>query len=421
MSILFAFVIIIIILIISVVTIKLTTTTEESKKVGEVKEAVKEIEKPKIEIQQPEITDTGTIQNEYDESQFNIIESEEAGIDIDATQIIAGIETGDEIGMGGSDVSSGGTGDTISGGITTIQFIPVALTLSEAPEKSSLSTQNTRYVKVFNIHNGLYISEIYIYNQNALNVAEGVEVHSSSGAGVYTAEKAVDNNLNTITATDDTYNSYFYAKLNQTTFVKQIKLYYSNDDKLKMDDIRLELLDDDMRQINLTKLYITDAPDGYWIINYNDDGSVVILTKQLVADQKARYIRIEKSMDNDALSMTEVEVIDKNSVNIALGKPATQSSTYEAWTSADRAVNGMFTGTYYAGDITHTWIVPNPGWWEVNLVNDYDIATIRITNRKDCCGERIIGAVVKLLDSNKKIIKEFPPITNNQPTYTFNV
>jgi len=45
-------------------------------------------------------------------------------------------------------------------------------------------------------------------------------------------------------------------------------------------------------------------------------------------------------LDSTWLQLREVEVIDQNSVNVALNKVATQSSTYGSHTPASKAVDG---------------------------------------------------------------------------------
>ncbi|KAM6936633.1 fucolectin-5-like [Lycodopsis pacificus] len=42
-------------------------------------------------------------------------------------------------------------------------------------------------------------------------------------------------------------------------------------------------------------------------------------------------------------------------------------------------------------------------WWRLDLLNTYEVNTVTITNRKDCCHERINGAEIRIgnsLDDN---------------------
>jgi hypothetical protein len=53
------------------------------------------------------------------------------------------------------------------------------------------------------------------------------------------------------------------------------------------------------------------------------------------------HVRVQLAGTN-YLNMDEVQVIDLNGVNVALNKPATQSSTFQLSGPASKAVNGVF-------------------------------------------------------------------------------
>lgn len=74
--------------------------------------------------------------------------------------------------------------------------------------------------------------------------------------------------------------------------------------------------------------------------------------------------------------------------NIAQFKPAKQSSVHN-FGAANRAVDGIIDGTYDNRSVTHTGWGDRGAWWEVNLLNEYDISSITVYNRTDCCSERL--------------------------------
>ncbi|MEQ1530819.1 MAG: N,N-dimethylformamidase beta subunit family domain-containing protein [Methylococcales bacterium] len=78
----------------------------------------------------------------------------------------------------------------------------------------------------------------------------------------------------------------------------------------------------------------------------------------------------------------------KPPVNLALGKPASQSSTYLATAIAGRAVDGDTDGNYSGNSIAHTNAELNP-WWQVDLGAQNDIHNIILGNRLDCCTDRL--------------------------------
>ncbi|MEM7132887.1 MAG: SdrD B-like domain-containing protein [Chloroflexota bacterium] len=73
--------------------------------------------------------------------------------------------------------------------------------------------------------------------------------------------------------------------------------------------------------------------------------------------------------------------------NVATNGSATQSST-DAGGSPGRAIDGNTNGNYGAGSVTHTGNQAN-AWWHLDLGQVYDITTIRLWNRTDCCGDRL--------------------------------
>jgi hypothetical protein len=78
--------------------------------------------------------------------------------------------------------------------------------------------------------------------------------------------------------------------------------------------------------------------------------------------------------------------------NVALQKQTSQSSDYSRSSGQSfKAVDGNTSGAWNMGSITHTRGgngESNP-WWQVDLGNTYEINSIRIWNRTDCCSERL--------------------------------
>ena len=82
-------------------------------------------------------------------------------------------------------------------------------------------------------------------------------------------------------------------------------------------------------------------------------------------------------------------------INVALGKPASQSSTLGSSYTADKAVDnnlGTFSHTVGGAD-------PNP-WWQVNLGGNYIIQSITLENRRDCCQKRLQDTRVQILGAD---------------------
>lgn len=73
-------------------------------------------------------------------------------------------------------------------------------------------------------------------------------------------------------------------------------------------------------------------------------------------------------------------------VNLALRKPATQSSVFAPQFGAEQCVDGSRSGHSSAG-LCHTRSEVDP-WWQVDLQDHYALSEIVVYNRTDCCGER---------------------------------
>ncbi|XP_078682392.1 polycystin-1-like protein 2 [Branchiostoma floridae x Branchiostoma belcheri] len=93
-----------------------------------------------------------------------------------------------------------------------------------------------------------------------------------------------------------------------------------------------------------------------------------------------------------------------NSVNVALGKAAFQTSDYEDQSSgrgaARFAVNGNTNSNYHAWYCTHTALEADPSWW-VDLGQSYMIDRVAIFNRQDCCAERLNPFNIHIGDSDQ--------------------
>ncbi len=100
--------------------------------------------------------------------------------------------------------------------------------------------------------------------------------------------------------------------------------------------------------------------------------------------------------------------------NVALGKPATQSSTLSTY-GPMRAVDGNLSGVLGDSSLSHTNLDAQ-AWWEVDLGASYSIATIHLHNRSDCCGDRLSNFHV--LVSDTPFVSQALTPTLNQPGVT---
>jgi formylglycine-generating enzyme required for sulfatase activity len=110
-----------------------------------------------------------------------------------------------------------------------------------------------------------------------------------------------------------------------------------------------------------------------------------------------RFVRVAAGPSR-WLSLAEAQVFS-GGTNVALGKRATQSSTWGG-AGAERAADGRTDGAYDHGSITHTGDGRDE-WWEVDLGAVYPVERMVLWNRTDCAGERLSGVTVTLLDEQR--------------------
>ncbi|XP_050969665.1 uncharacterized protein LOC127167580 [Labeo rohita] len=80
--------------------------------------------------------------------------------------------------------------------------------------------------------------------------------------------------------------------------------------------------------------------------------------------------------------------------NVKLSRIAAQSSVFEYY-RADCAIDGIQYAPGAASFCTHSQREKNP-WWRLDLLDIYYITIVTITNRADCCPERINGAEIRI-------------------------
>ena len=110
----------------------------------------------------------------------------------------------------------------------------------------------------------------------------------------------------------------------------------------------------------------------------------------------AVHAAVPFSFANNYSRLVEIEALSNiTGANLALNKPATQSSTL--YTSAAAAVDGNTNGNFANASVTHTSNTFQP-WWQVDLGASQSLQTIRLWNRTDCCGDRLSNFYVLVSD-----------------------
>ncbi|KAJ8415644.1 hypothetical protein AAFF_G00402010, partial [Aldrovandia affinis] len=85
--------------------------------------------------------------------------------------------------------------------------------------------------------------------------------------------------------------------------------------------------------------------------------------------------------------------------NAASGGKATQSST-DYGGVAERAIDSNRNPVHEIGSCSHTKVETDP-WWSVDLHRKHRVTSVTITNREDCCSERLDGAEIRIGNSKE--------------------
>ncbi len=138
---------------------------------------------------------------------------------------------------------------------------------------------------------------------------------------------------------------------------------------------------------------------GSTSFGYNKAGS---LTSKVGAGQDFSYLY------NDKQELIEVTSVGGSGsgedTNVALGKTATQSSTYRSpVTVASKAIDGDTNGDFYDWSVTYTNADTN-AWWQVDLGESHTVNQVVVYNRTDCCMDRLSNFNVDLLDASNNVI-----------------
>uniref|UniRef100_A0A3B4GR68 Fucolectin tachylectin-4 pentraxin-1 domain-containing protein n=1 Tax=Pundamilia nyererei TaxID=303518 RepID=A0A3B4GR68_9CICH len=102
---------------------------------------------------------------------------------------------------------------------------------------------------------------------------------------------------------------------------------------------------------------------------------------------------------------------------------AAQSSTL-SFATASKAIDGRRNSFYSNGFCSHTAEDETNPWWRVDLQRSFTITAVKVTNRGDCCAERLDGAEIRIGNSLENNGNNNPRCgiiesLDGTPTYTF--
>ncbi len=207
-----------------------------------------------------------------------------------------------------------------------------------------------------------------------LNLAAGKPATQSSTYGGAEAIRAVDGNTDgdnvnqSVSHTTRESQPWWQVDLGKVTSIGEVIIYNRTDccsERLADFDV---LLSNDGSNWQTAASFAGTAPTRTALPIY----------------ESGRFVRVRLRGTN-YLSLAEVQVYAQQ--NLAVGKLATQSSTYSG-AEAARAVDGNTDGIYANQSVSSTHMQNQP-WWQVDLGAVANIREVDIYNRTDCCSERL--------------------------------
>uniref|UniRef100_A0A8C1JNS7 Fucolectin tachylectin-4 pentraxin-1 domain-containing protein n=1 Tax=Cyprinus carpio TaxID=7962 RepID=A0A8C1JNS7_CYPCA len=112
---------------------------------------------------------------------------------------------------------------------------------------------------------------------------------------------------------------------------------------------------------------------------------------------EGRYVIVNIPGASKILTLCEVGVYVIFPGNLATGRTVTQSSTFGTWVG-EQAIDFNPGFIQPSSSCSSTTAQTNP-WWRVDLHYIYRVSSVVITNRLDCCPERIDGAEIRIGNS----------------------
>ncbi len=144
------------------------------------------------------------------------------------------------------------------------------------------------------------------------------------------------------------------------------------------------------------------------------------ITRQMVYDAFGQLLAEYKQglLDKEYLyrgaQLLAINDVGGSQTNLALGKTATQSSTFVnagITFSASRAVDGNTNGDFWGGNTSSATNYEYQPWWQVDLGSSQSITSIQVWPRTDCCPE---------MTSNFYVLVSDNPFTSTDLTTTLN-
>jgi hypothetical protein len=137
-------------------------------------------------------------------------------------------------------------------------------------------------------------------------------------------------------------------------------------------------------------------------------------SKSKLTNAHVRFV-VVRAASSKHLHLSQVVVLDESGSNVARGKRCTSSSYFGHDASgANNVVDGVL-GLKRHPHAFHSAAFGD--WWMVDLERVHTVVSVAVYNRGDCCQDRLVGAHMLLLNSDKFVIAD--RVLDGSPIQTF--
>ncbi|KAG9328564.1 hypothetical protein JZ751_012972, partial [Albula glossodonta] len=145
-----------------------------------------------------------------------------------------------------------------------------------------------------------------------------------------------------------------------------------------------------------------DETDPWWRVDLLRPHNITAITitnrDDFIAEMiDGAEIHIGNSLENNGNNnpLVFLPFFEENAASFGR---ATQSSQWDKFGDADNAIDRKRQVKYLQGSCSHTKAETDP-WWRVDLLQSFNVTSVAVTNRADCCSDRINGAEIHIGNS----------------------
>lgn len=139
------------------------------------------------------------------------------------------------------------------------------------------------------------------------------------------------------------------------------------------------------------------------------------LTEEVIVSPypSGQYVKLTQTTAAPVINLAEVEVYDESNALISSSMEVTGSSEHSTTHALANITDGNKTNFGHTADESDVI-----DYMQIDLGAVKQIRKIVITNRTDCCKDRIDGLKVQVLDASNTLVDETPTITGEEDVYT---